>query len=342
MDGVRQWLAFLGRRVFSSLIVLLGAATVTFVATHFIGNPVALLVGQQASPEVKLQLLQQLGLDKPLYVQYGSYLANLAHLDFGYSTLTTNPVSSDLAARLPATLELVVVSMIITVGVGVPLGICAAARPGKLIDHAARLVSQLGASMPPFWVGLMLVYAFFFLLHVFPAPLGRLDSSVAPPTAITGFLTIDSLATGNWGALRSAGLQLVLPAVTLAFASLPTIIEIVRNTMASVVASDYMRTARAMGIPRRRLYLRYGFRNVVGPLVTVLAMTLGYMIGNTALVEVVFSWPGIGQYAVTAMANLDFAPVVAVVLVTAAFYIMGYLLAEVLQATVDPRTGVGQ
>jgi peptide/nickel transport system permease protein len=170
-----------------------------------------------------------------------------------------------------------------------------------------------------------------------PTPLGRIDQTVPSPESRTGFLVIDSILAGNAEALQSALAHLVLPAFTLALVALPSVIQITRNTMVHVLQSDFIRTARCFGIPSVVLYPRYAFKNVVGPILAVLAMTLGFLIGNSVLVEVVFAWPGIGQYAVDSMNSLDYAPVVAIVLITATFYIVAYLIADIIHAAIDPR-----
>ncbi len=282
-------------------------------------------------------MTHRLGLDQPLGVQYGHYLTHAARGDFGYSTHTYNSVRTDLGERLPATIELVLAALVLTIVIGVPLGIAAGSRAGRLVDRLAGVVSEVGASVPAFWVGLLLIFLFFYEWHLFPTPLGRIDQTVPSPEPRTRFLVVDSILAGNQAALRSALAHLVLPAFTLALVALPSVIQITRNTMAHVLQSDFIRTARCFGIPWWMLYPRYAFKNVVGPILAVLAMTLGFLIGNSVLVEVVFAWPGIGLYAVDSMNSLDYAPVVAIVLITATFYIVAYLIADVLHAAIDPR-----
>jgi peptide/nickel transport system permease protein len=334
------WIPYLGRRLFATVTVLFVVGTITFFVTHLIANPVALLVGTQATPEIKRQLTHELGLDKPLYVQYVAYLSHAARGDFGYSTHTFNPVTTDLRLRLPATLELVLAAFIIVTVIGVPLGVFAGANPGGISDRVARTVSQLGASVPNFWVGLILIYLLYYEWHLFPAPLGRIDDSVSTPRTITGLLTVDSLLAGNMRACVSALGHLVLPAITLSLVALPSTILITRNTMTTVLESDFVRTARAYGMPWRKLYFGYALRNVLGAVLTVLAMTFGFLMGSTVLVETVFAWPGIGLYAVDSMNSSDYAPLVAIVLVAAAFYALAYLVSDLLHAAVDPRVRI--
>jgi peptide/nickel transport system permease protein len=332
MNSLRSWLPYVARRLLASLVVLVGVATITFLVTHTLGNPVSLLIGNQASPEVRQAMTHRLGLDQPIWVQYGQYVSHVARGDFGYSTHTYNSVLSDLGQRLPATVELVLAAFLLTIVIGIPLGVAAGARPGRVVDWIARTVTAVGASIPSFWIGLLLIY--------FPAPLGRIGDNVTLPPTRTHFLVLDSILAGDVVALRSALSHLVLPALTLAFVALPTTIQTTRNTMTHVLGSEYVRTARCFGVPSKLLYPRYALKNALGPVLAVLAMTLGFLIGNSVLVEVVFAWPGIGLYAVDSMNNLDYAPVIAIVLITAAFYIVAYLIADVLHAAIDPRVRI--
>jgi peptide/nickel transport system permease protein len=340
MTWLGPWLPYLGRRLLATLIVLFVVGTITFVVTHLLANPVALLIGTQATPDIKRQMTHALGLDQPLYVQYVAYLSHAVRGDFGYSTHTSNPVTTDIRLRLPATFELVLASFVLIVLVGLPLGVAGGARPGGIADRIGRVISQIGASVPNFWVGLILIYVLFYLWHLFPAPLGRIDDGIPSPRPVTGLLTVDSLLAGNVAAFRSALAHLVLPAITLALSALPSTVQITRNTMVSVLGSDFIRTARAFGMPWQLLYLRYALKNVLGAVLTVLAMTLGFLMGSTVLVEIVFAWPGIGLYAVDAMNNSDYAPLVAIVLIAATFYAVAYLLADLLHSIVDPRTRI--
>jgi ABC-type dipeptide/oligopeptide/nickel transport system permease component len=333
----RSWAPYLARRLLASVVVLVGVASITFFVTHTLGSPVSLLVGEHATPEIKREMTHRLGLDKPLSVQYGQYLTHAARGDFGYSTHTYNAVRTDVAERLPATIELVMAALVLTIMIGIPVGIAAGSRAGRLFDRLSGVASEVGASVPAFWIGLLLIFLFFYKWNLVPTPLGRLDETVQAPESRTGFLVVDSILAGNTEALRSALAHLVLPAFTLALVALPSVIQITRNTMAHVLQSDYIRTARCFGIPSVMLYPRYAFKNVVGPILAVLAMTLGFLIGNSVLVEVVFAWPGIGQYAVESMNSLDYAPVVAIVLITATFYIVAYLIADIIHAAIDPR-----
>lgn len=331
------WTRYVLRRMLSAVLTLLGVSTVTFVMVRLIGNPVALLVGQQTSKEIVDAMTKSIGLDQPIWVQYGRYLANLAQGDLGISRATYRPVAGEIALRLPATLELVIAAMVIVLLVAVPLGILAAVRRGGWPDRISQLVAQLGASIPGFWFGLLLIFLFFAELRVLPAPLGRLDRLDTPLRTITGLYTVDSLLAGRIPLFLNAVSHLILPAMTLALTAIPASLQITRNSLLHVLDSQYIRTARAFGLSPLTIYGRYAFKNVLVPLLTVLAMTFGFLMSGTVLVEVIFAWPGIGLYAVTAMNQFDYEPIQAVVIVSALFYIGAYFVADVLSATIDPR-----
>jgi ABC-type dipeptide/oligopeptide/nickel transport system permease component len=332
-----MWGRYLLRRLAAAFITLLGVCTITFVMVRVIGNPVYLLVGQQTSQEIVDAMTRSIGLDQPIWVQYGQYLGQLATGDLGISRATFRPVMDDVLLRLPATLELVLAAMIIVVAVALPLGIAAATRRDGIVDRLAQLLAQVGASIPGFWFGLLLVYVFFAQLQVLPAPLGRLDRFDIPPPRVTGLYTIDSLLAGDLPVFLSAVSHLILPAVTLALAAVPASLLITRNSLIGVLDSQYIRTARAFGLKPRTVNVRYAARNVLVPLITVLAMTFGFLMSGTVLVEVVFAWPGLGFYAVTAMNQSDYDPIQAVVLLGAIFYIGAYLVGDILSAAIDPR-----
>lgn len=337
---VWEWTRFLARRLGQLIIVLLGVSIITFVVTHAIGSPVYLVVGQTASEEVIETMIHKLGLDRPLWEQYLTYVRNLARGDWGTSRYSFNPVTLDLGNRLPATLELSMYSLLLGTLWGVPAGIMAAVKKGGLLDSFIQFLAKIGTSVPGFWLGLILIYIFFAQLHVLPGPLGRLEPGVAPPPRITGWLTIDSLLTGNRVALVSSLRQLFLPALTLAFTVSPSLLQLTRNTMDRVLENDFIRAARAFGLSPLTIYLRYALKNVAGPVITMVAMTFGYLVGGTVLVEVVFSWPGLGLYAVDAMNHSDYEPIVGVVLFCTLLYNLAYVLSDIISAVIDPRARV--
>ncbi len=337
ISWLKESILYLARRLAAMLLVLLGVCTVTFVVTRLLGNPVYLLVGQQADKEILENLMHQMGLDRPLYEQYARYLWSVAQGDLGISRYTYRAVLVDIQLRLPATLELVTASMLLIILGAIPMGVFSAVRPGGIIDRLGQLLVQVGVSVPNFWAGLILVYVFFFKLQWLPAPLGQLDDNVALSSTVTGFLVVDSLLAGNLPALRSALGHLVLPAITLALGSAPATLQITRTTLIQILSSDYIRTARSYGMPARIIYFRYALKNAIVPVLTVLAMTFGFLMSGTVLVETVFSWPGLGLYAVDSMHHFDYEPILGVVFLSALFYALAYLVADLLTFVVDPR-----
>ena len=336
-EWVRKSIDYVLWRVFAVGLVLLGVATITFGVTRLLGNPVYLLVGQHADQEIIANMIHKMGLDRPLPEQYLRYLASVAHGDLGISRVTQRPVFTEIAIRMPATLELVLAAMGLVIFIGIPAGINSAVRQNGAVDRTGQFVSQVGISVPSFWMGLILIYIFFFRLHWFPAPLGRLASTISPPPTVTGLLTVDSVLAANWPAFGSAVSHLVLPAIALALVSAPSTYQMTRNTLIQVLRSDYIRTAKANGFPAHTIYMRYALKNTIVPIVTMLAMTFGFLMSSTVLVETVFSWPGLGLFAVDSMHNLDYEPILGVVLLSTFLYALAYFVADLVTLAVDPR-----
>lgn len=335
-ESLQTWGLFLFKRVTYLIIALLGVSIITFSATRLLGNPAYLLVGTTHTKEMLDNMIKELGLDRPVPEQYLSYINKLLQGDLGTSRYTFNPVNVDVQKRLPATLELATFSMTLGVLWAVPAGILAGRFRGKLFARVANVVAQTGVSVPNFWLGLILILIFFAVLKVLPPPLGRIEVGVSPPPSVTGWYSLDSLIAGNFKALGSSLKQLLMPALTLAFTTSPSLFQITRNTTEAVYRTDYIRTARAFGLSGWTI-TRYALKNILVPVLTMGAMTYGYLISSTVLVEVVFAWPGLGLYAVDAMNHADYEPIVGVVLISAFFYILIYMAADVLSAIIDPR-----
>jgi peptide/nickel transport system permease protein len=326
------------KRLGTALPSLIGVVIVTFILTRALpGDPAAYFAGPAATAEAVEEVRRQLGLDRPLVVQFFHYLGDLARGDLGTSLTTGQPVLAEIASRLPASAELTLVGLLLSILVAVPLGVMAATRPGSWVDHACRMVATAGVSLPVFFTGLLLVYVFYYLLGWAPAPLGRLDIFAYPPDRVTGFYLIDSLIAGDLETFRSAASQLVLPALTLGIFSLAPIARMTRASMLAVLASDFVRTARASGLSRRRVIVTYAFRNAMLPVVTTLGMVFSFLLGANVLVEKVFAWPGIGSYAVEALIAGDYAPIQGFVLTMAILYVALNLLIDLLYGVIDPR-----
>ena len=317
---------------------LIGVVIVTFLLTRALpGDPAAYFAGPAAGKEAIEQIRVKLGLDKPLIVQFGRYVSDLAHGDLGNSLSTGQPVVTEIKNRLPASAELTLFGLILSMVIAVPLGILAAVKQGSWIDHACRVVATAGVSLPVFFTGLLLVYVFYFKLGWSPAPLGRIDVFYSPPPQITAFYLIDSLLARNLEAFRASLSQLLLPGFTLCIFSLAPIARMTRASMLAVLASDFVRTARASGLDNRTVIITYAFRNAMLPVITTLGMVFSFLLGANVLVEKVFAWPGIGSYAVEALITSDFAPVQGFVLTMAVLYVVLNLIIDLLYGIIDPR-----
>jgi peptide/nickel transport system permease protein len=331
-------LTLISKRMMLVIPNLIGVVIITFLLTRALpGDPAAYFAGPAADKQAIEQIRVKLGLDKPLIVQFGSYVADLGRLDLGTSLTTGQPVLTELKNRLPASAELTLFGLILSMAIAVPLGILAAVKQGSWIDHTCRVVATAGVSLPVFFTGLLLVYVFYFLLGWSPAPLGRLDVFFSPPPQITGFYLIDSLLNRDLSTFRAALSQLLLPGLTLCVFSLAPIARMTRASMLAVLASDFVRTARASGLDSRTVILTYAFRNAMLPVVTTLGMVFSFLLGANVLVEKVFAWPGIGSYAVEALISSDFAPVQGFVLTMAILYVLLNLIIDVLYGVIDPR-----
>ncbi len=320
---------------------LVGVVIVTFLLTRVLpGDPATYFAGPVASPEAIAAIRAQLGLDQPLPTQFARYVADLFRGDLGTSLTTGQPVLRELANRLPASAELTLLGLLLSVLVAVPLGILAALRQGSWVDHLCRVLTTAGVSLPVFFTGLLAVYVFYFVLGWAPAPLGRLDSFLSEPARVTGFLLLDAAIAGNAEVLAAAASQLALPVLTLALFALAPLARITRASMLSVLSSDFIRTARASGLNGRTVVLAYAFRNAMLPVVTTLGMVFSFLLGANVLVEKVFAWPGVGSYAVEALIASDFAPVQGFVLAMAILYIALNLAIDLLYGLIDPRAKV--
>ena len=335
-----MWLMVL-KRLALAVPSLIGVVIVTFLLARALpGDPAAYFAGPAATKEAIEQVRAKLGLDRPLPVQFVRYVADLARGDLGVSLTTGQPVALEIRTRLPASAELTLLGLIVAVSVAVPLGILAATRPGSILDHACRVLATAGVSLPVFFTGLILVYVFYYLFGLAPAPLGRLGVFFSSPLQVTGFYLIDSALAGDWEVWRASLQQLVLPALTLGLFALAPIARITRASMLAVLASDFVRTARASGLSPFTVIITYAFRNAMLPVVTTLGMVFSFLLGANVLVEKVFAWPGIGSFAVEALIASDFAPLQGFVLTMAVMYVALNLLIDVLYGLIDPRVRI--
>ena len=329
------------KRMLIAVPSLVGVVIVTFLLTRALpGDPAAYFAGPAANKEAVEQIRKKLGFDKPLIEQFFRYTADLAHGDFGNSLTTGQPVAAEIRNRLPASAELTLLGLLVSIVIALPLGVLAATPPGSMIDHLCRVIATAGVSLPVFFTGLILVYVFYYLIGWAPAPLGRLDVFFSPPPHVTGFYLIDSLIAGDGEVFAASLKQLVLPALTLGIFALAPIARMTRASMLAVLASDFVRTARASGLSPMTVVVTYAFRNAMLPVVTTLGMVFSFLLGANVLVEKVFAWPGIGSFAVEALIASDFAPLQGFVLTMAVMYVALNLLIDLLYGIIDPRVRI--
>lgn len=332
---------FILRRLLISAVTLFGVLVVVFLITRALpGDAAAARLGPEASPEQIAALRSEYGLDKPLLSQFFTYLSNALHGDLGRSVATGDEVTGELMKRLPATLELSLWAMIFGIVLGFPLGFLAAVKNGKAADVVVRIVAVLATSLAIFWLGLLLIYFLYFRLHIFPAPVGRLPLGATPPNTVTGLYVVDGVLTGNFEAAWAAFKQLLLPALTLSLGVTATIAKMVRSAMIKTLASDYVRAARAHGVSPRRVLLVDALRNAMLPVLTVIGIIVGYLIGGNVIAESIFTWPGMGRYAYEALQSNDLEVLQGFIIIVGAIYILINLIVDVLYSVIDPRIRV--
>jgi peptide/nickel transport system permease protein len=329
---------YVAKRILLAVPTLIGVTLITFALTYLLpGNPALVKAGPLATPEHIREMERTMGLDQPVWVQYGRYVSGVVRGDLGESSMTGRPVLQDLFQRVPATLELTLASLLVAIVVGIPLGVIAAVNRDGIVDHASRLLGVGGVAMPTFWTGLLALYVFFYHLGWAPPPLGRLDKSITAPATVTGMYTVDALLAGHWRAFGSAVHQLLLPALTLGFSVMAPLTRMVRATMLEVLQSDYIKAAWAAGLPRRTVIYGDALRNCLIPVVTLLGVVFGFLMAGNVVVEIVFAWPGIGNYAVTALMSKDPGPIQSFVLFVAVVYTLVNLVVDIAYGLVDPR-----
>ena len=325
------------RRTLLSTIALLGITILVFVLSHVVpGDPARMAAGPQARAEQVESVRKEFGLDKPLPEQYLIYMKNLFHGNFGKSLQSRRPVLDDLKDYFPATLELTMVATFIAIVFGVLIGIISAIRKDSWVDHLARIFSLTGVSMPVFWLGIILVIIFYRQLGILPFG-GRISPKISSPDNITGLYILDSLLTGNWKALESSILYIILPAVTLAYNSLAVVSRMTRASLLETIHEDYIRTARGKGLSEKLVLWKHALRNALIPIITIIGLQFGGLLGGAFLVEVIFSWPGLGTYAMKAILFLDYNGIVGVTLLTGLTYMFVNLFVDVFYIIIDPR-----
>src|SRR5262252_1489696 len=325
------------KRLAWGVLVLLLVAVLTFFLSRVVpADPAAFLAGQNASEETVARIRAEYGLDQPLTIQFARYLGGLVRGDFGESIRTHRAVATDLADFLPATLELLIVSFVLYLLTSFYLAVAAARRAGGWLDSSVRLGTMLGTGIPVFWLGMALQFFFFYKLHWLPLS-GRFPIRDIPPPTVTGFLLIDSVIAGDPSALWASLRSLVLPALTIVLNLLAVGTRLSRAALIEEFDKLYIRTARGKGVGPRAILYKHVLRNALSPILTVTTMQFGYMISWVILVEVIFDWPGIGLYAYQSFQVFDYAPVIALAIVSTAGFVLINLVMDLLYPVIDPR-----
>lgn len=324
------------KRLLLVIPTIIGVSIIVFLLIHFIpGDPLDVMLGEKANEETKRELNERLGLNKPLYAQYWHWFSHALRGDFGKSIRSNEPVGKEIFSRLPATLELALAAMFIATAVGIFFGVAAATHWNKPLDHAAMGVSLFGVSIPVFWLGIMLIFLFAVIIRWLPVS-GRLTMGLSLDH-ITGFYLLDALISGNFKAFWDTLRHLVLPAVALATVPLALVVRVTRSSMLEVLNEDYVRTARAKGLSRRKIIYKHTLRNALIPVITVIGLKIGTLLGGAILTETVFAWPGVGRLLVMAIYNRDYPLVQGVVFIISVMFVLINIIVDYLYALVDPR-----
>jgi len=332
-----RFLKYAGRRLLLlPLQLLIVSLIVFFLVRQLPGDPTYLYAGPYATQERVAEVRAQLGLDEPVWIQYARYVERSTVGDFGTSMRTSQPVVQDILQRFPATLELIFYAVLFSVVIAVPLGVFTAIRSTGPLTRVVFVYGMMAGSLPDFWFALLAIYVFFFKLGWLPGPIGRIDLMVSKPDDITGLYTVDSLLTVNWEALASAAGQLVLPVAVLTFVYMPLVLKNTQSAMQEMLGSEFVTYARAAGLPRV-VQWRYALVNALPPVITVTGILTWFLLGGAVLVETVFAWGGLGQYAVQSVVNSDYAALQAVVLLSAVFTMVVFLLVDLAYFVIDPR-----
>jgi ABC-type dipeptide/oligopeptide/nickel transport system permease component len=328
---------YVARRLGAAVLVLLVVITGTFLLSHAIpADPARAAAGLHAGAAQVAAVAHQLGLDRPLWAQYGTYMANLLHGNLGISYVSRTSIAPMLFAAIPATLELVFYSFVVCAVFGVLVGMAEAWWPRKISTHVLRGASILGTALPVFWFAIILQLVFAAHLGWFPI-VGRLGGDTLPPPHVTGFYTIDALLAGQWSTFGDAVMHLVLPVLSLVAWMFALTSRVAEKSFATELTRPYVQTAVARGVTSRRLLWRHVLRNALNPIITMLGLQFGWLLGGTILVEVVFSWGGVGSVMYTALQNFDYPVIEAVTLVTTIAFVVVNLCVDLLYPVIDPR-----
>jgi peptide/nickel transport system permease protein len=331
------YLGYVVRRLLAFIPLVIGISMVTFFLVRMLpGDPAQVLAGSTPYEGVVESIRQRMGLDKPIPIQYLIYVRNALHGDFGDSWFSGKPVAEDMLRRAPATFELITYGMIVATAFGFFLGVRGAWKPGGPVDRVGSFYGFAAGGVPDFWLALLFIFIFFHLLNIIPAPIGRFPLTLTPPPTVTGFLTIDALLARDLTGFKAAAGQLVGPVLTLGIFFGGPIAKLTRQSMLDILQGDFIRYARACGLSEWTV-ATYAFSGILPPVLTLIGWLYAFLVGGAVLIETVFSWNGIGQYAVQSIINKDYAPVQAFVLLAGMFSLLVYLVLDLLYMLVDPR-----
>ncbi|HUX88127.1 MAG TPA: ABC transporter permease [Chloroflexota bacterium] len=331
---------YLIRRLVLIIPTLIGLSILTFAISHLVpADPAKLAAGPRATPDMVQTIRHEYGLDQPIYIQYGRYVRNLFTGNWGSSIVTQHTVASELRRYFPATMELVLASMIFAIGLGIPLGVLAAVYQNRWPDHISRVFTISFVSIPRFWFAIILQLTIAFSLGWLPLS-GRLPTLTSPPKTITGMYTLDSLLVGNFHLFGVALEHLIMPAFVQGIGALAVVMRMVRGDMLEILGQDFVRTARAKGLSERKVVIDHALRNAFIPTLTMIGLSFGFSLGGSVLVETIFDWPGIGLYAVNSATTFDFEPIMGVTLLVGSVFILLNLIVDILYGVLDPRIRV--
>lgn len=328
---------FLAKRILSLIFVVIGITLVVFIATHCLpADPARAAAGPSASKEQVEEKRVELGLDRPLYVQYLDYMKGLAHFDMGKSYKSRQPVTQEISSRLAATMELTVLSLVVFFIIALLMGSIAALKRNKIIDHVIRFFSVGSMAVPPCWLALLLQYFLFYKAQLLPSGY-RLPAGVTGPDTVTGFYLLDSAIQGDWALFALCAKHLLLPVLSLVIGYCGITTRMMRTQLLQELRQDYIRTARSKGLPEHTVIRRHAMKNAISPILTMLGMQAGGMIGGTVLIEKIFSWPGLGSYALEAIMSMDLLVIAGITTVMAVIFILINLIVDISYVLIDPR-----
>jgi len=329
--------AYITRRVAWTSFVCFGITIFVFVISHIIpANPARAAAGLDATEDQVAIIGKEMGLDRPLPEQYLLYMKGLLRGDLGVSIRDRRPVADDIRTFFPASFELTLAGMVLVIGLGIPLGVAAALARGTFLDFSVRALSLGGAGMPSFWLALLLQLLFFRQLGWLPSG-ARLDPLAVPPPTVTGMYTVDAALAGQWATFGNALYHLILPAVAVALGRIALVLRVTRRSVLGVLGQDYVRTARAKGLPVAAVTRRHVIRNALIPIITIVSLQIGWLLAGTVFIEFIFSWPGLGAYALASITYFDFTAMMGVTLVISLVFVIINLVVDVLYTLVDPR-----